>query len=197
MKAILTIVSFLSIFLSESIYCQQSIIPVDPDQIILKPDTTVLTSKVPVLKPKRLATGLEAGTSFSYSPNNYFGPSFYVAPNISYRLSPRIQIHAGLIYEKSTFYPLYQEQGSSNEALPMTRTLLYTSGSYLLTPNITVSGTVYKSINNIPKLTNYQDPYRYNIEGYRLDIQYKVTNSITFGFQVIKQNTTFETLPYH
>jgi hypothetical protein len=197
MKTILAIITFLSIFISESLFSQQSIVPVDQDQIILKPDTSVLTSKVPVLKAKRLDTGLDIGTSFSYSPRNYYGPSFYIAPNVTYKISRKFQIHAGLIYEKSTFYPLYQIQDQSNSVLPMTRTLLYTSGSYLLTPNLTVSGTVYKSFNNIPKLTNYQDPYQYNIEGYQLDIQYKINNSITFGVQVLRQNSTFDTEPIH
>jgi hypothetical protein len=192
MKTILAIIAFLSIFISESLFSQQSIVPVDQDQIILKQDTTIMTSKVPVLKAKKLDTGLDIGTSFSYSPKNYYGPTFYIAPNITYKLSPKFQIHAGLIYEKSTFYPLYQQQDQSYSVLPMTRTLLYTSGSYLLTPNLTVSGTVYKSINNIPKLTNYQNPYQYNIEGYQLDIQYKINNSITFGVQVVKQNSTFD-----
>jgi hypothetical protein len=181
--------------ISSQVYCQLSDAQSDQDQIEFKRDTVKSVGANTNFKSKRLNTGLVVGTSFSYSPNNFYGPSYYLAPNISYQLSPKFQIQAGLIYEKSTFYSLYSQEGYSNDILPMTRTFLYSSGSYLLTPNLTVSGTVYKSIDNIPKLTKYQDPYHYNTQGVQLDLHYKVSNSISVGFQLRQQNSTFESQP--
>ena len=191
MRKILIIFLFSLAYIINPAYCQQSTEPADRDQMDFKRDTTKVPEENKTVKIKKLNTGLEVGTSFSYSPNNYYGPSFYVAPNISYKLGPKVLLQGGILFEKSNFYPLYKQDGPSNDILPMTRTFLYARGSYLLARNLTVGGTVYKSIDNIPKLSKYQEPYQYNIQGMQLDFQYKVSNSITIGFQVRQQNSNF------
>jgi hypothetical protein len=191
MRKILAIFLFSLAYIVNPTYCQQLPEPADRDQMDYKRDTMKVSDETKTVKTRKLNTGIEVGTSFSYSPHNYYGPSFYLAPNISYKLSPKVMLQGGIIFEKSNFYPLYKQDGPSNDILPMTRTFLYARGSYLLAPNLTVGGTVYKSIDNIPKLSKYQEPYQYNIQGMQLDFQYKVSNSITIGFQVRQQNSNF------
>jgi hypothetical protein len=195
-----TIMTFLlsGIFINLT-FCQQPEADMDDDQIELIQETTILPvdSSKHELSKKRFNTGLQAGTSFIYSPNNFYGPSFYLAPHISYNVSPKFQLRSGLIIEKSTFYPISKEEDLTGDILPMTRIFLYTSGSYLLTPKLTVSGTAYKSFDNMSNQALYQYPYSYNVQGMQLDFQYKINRSITVGFQVRKQNVTLSEEPYH
>lgn len=161
----------------------------DPDQVVMPASSGIDTVAVRNdVKPKRLTTGLDVGTSFSYSRYNFFGPSYYIAPHLTYQLTPRFLLSSGVTLERSTFYPLYEHSSADKGILPMTRTFLYARGSYLVNDRLTVSGTVYKTINDVPRLTKYSAPMKYNYQGASLDLQYKVTKSISFGVHVRTQS---------
>ena len=114
----------------------------DNDQVIVSegyPDNNQIDvpSKA-LLKRGKVHPGLEVGTSFTYSPGNFFGPSFYVAPNLSYMVTPRFMLQTGFGLERSNFQTIYDNNGNDNGVLPMTRAFFYASGSYLLNSKITV-----------------------------------------------------------
>lgn len=168
----------------------------DTDQLIIKDDNQY-NSQIDVpsksaLKDKKLYTGLEVGTSFSYSPGNFFGPSFYVAPNLSYMINPRFMLQAGVGIERSNYQALYENSGYNNGVLPMTRAFFYARGSYFLTSRITVDGTVYKTINDVPKLSKYSSPVNYSQNGAIIGINYKLNNSLSFGFHIQMNNNSFQ-----
>lgn len=131
----------------------------DTDQIVItgnnyETDQIDVPSKA-LIKNRKVQTGLEVGTSFTYSPGNFAGPSFYVAPNLFYRINPRFTVQAGIGIERSSFFTLYNNDGNETNVLPMTRAFIYAKGSYLVSSHITVDGTIYKTINDVPKLTKY------------------------------------------
>jgi hypothetical protein len=143
------------------------------------------------LKIKRLSTSLEAGTSFSYSPHNYYGPSFYIAPGLNYSITPRFNLQAGIIVEKSTLYGFKESDLNTNSGLNLMSISLYARGSYLLTPKLVVHGTVYKTINDVPKQLKYQVPGSYNSNGAIVGINYKINRSLSIGFDVRMQNNSY------
>ena len=185
-KFVLLFLGFLFLT-SLSVICQEK--TDDPDQLVL-PKSTENTGDVVKndVKPKRLSTGFDVGTSFTYSKGNFFGPSYYVAPHLNYQLSPRLLLSAGVSVERSNFHTLYEQPAGESDILPMTRAFIYGRGSYLLSDRLTVSGTVYKAINDVPRLTRYSAPLNYNYQGASLEFNYKITNSISFGVQVRTQN---------
>jgi hypothetical protein len=134
---------------------------------------------------------LEVGTSFSFSPGNYYGPSYYVSPSFSYKVSPRFYLSTGVGLQYSTFYPVNRPADADN-MLPMTRAYLYARGSYYLTPRLVVNGTVYKSMMDAPRHSNYANQMRYNAQGMSIGFQYKVSDSFSFGVQMNMQNGYYQ-----
>jgi hypothetical protein len=163
----------------------------ETDQLDISGYQEELTSDVPIVKEKRLNTNLEVGTSFIYSPRNFYGPSYYVAPNLSYLVTPRLTISAGIGFEYSTLYPLYNIPNEENTMLPMTRAFLYARGSYLLTERLVVTGSVYKTINDVPKLSQYSRPMNYNYQGIDLGIQYQINRNFSIGFNMRMNNMSY------
>lgn len=140
---------------------------------------------------KRLKTNLEVGTSFMYSPRNFYGPSYYVAPSLSYLVTPRFSLSAGVGFEYSSIYPLYNTPENGSEMLPMTRAFLFARGSYLLTDRIIVSGSVYKSMNDVPRLYSFSRQMNYNYQGVDLGIHYQINKNFSVGFNMRMSNMNY------
>jgi hypothetical protein len=154
----------------------------DPDQLILS-DTSSLNTEYQETAPKKFDTRIGVGTSFIYSPRNYYGPSYYFAPQVSYLITPRFNLSAGLGVEYSTLYPL--DGGDENqEMLPMVRAYLYARGAYLLSPKLTLSGTVYKSVNDVPRLAYHNHRINYSYSGFNVGVHYQLSRSFSVGFQM-------------
>jgi hypothetical protein len=180
----------LSIFIPEYVSSQPDSALFDPDQIdIIQPESSS-SNKNSSLKD-RLSTDIEVGTSFTYSPKNFYGPSYYISPGISYRMSPRFYISSGIGLQYSTFYPLYQQNEMSQKILPMTQAYIYARGTYLISPRLAVSGSVYKSLVNAPRLTENSRAMNYNYQGMSVGFNYKVTDSFSFGIQMNMQNGSY------
>jgi hypothetical protein len=193
MRIISSVIFIFFLALSGKIEAQVSNDSTDKDQVIISGSYSTngqidVPSKA-LQQTRKLHPGLEAGTSFTYSPGNFFGPSFYIAPNLSYMVSPRFLVQAGFGLERSNFQALYE--GGGNGVLPMTQAFFYTKGSYFVTSNLTVDGTVFKTINDVPKLTKYSSPLRYSQNGAIVGINYKINNSLSIGFHVQVSNSSF------
>jgi hypothetical protein len=194
MKIISIAFIFAFLFSSGRISAQVANDSADKDQVVLK-DNVYETSQIDVPSPalkksNKLHTGLEVGTSFTYSPGNFVGPSFYIAPNLTYKVSPRFLVQAGIGLERSNFYSLYNSN-DSRDILPMTQAFVYARGSYLISSNLTVDGTVYKTFNDVPKLSGYSPAVRYSQNGAIVGINYKLNNSISIGFHVKMSNNSY------
>jgi len=181
----------MALIINSCLYSQGTNDTIDTDQ--LKIDAPAL-QKTPAENPemKRLDADLTIGTSFMYSPGNFYGPSFYVAPSLSYRINPRFTIASGVALEQGSFYPVYQNSSDEKNMLPMTRAFLFARGSYQLTSRLTVGGGVYKAVNTMPQLSRYSPACNYNYQGISLDLNYKITHSFSVGFQMRIQDGNFQ-----
>lgn len=189
MKTIAVLFFTLFIFSTLSVFSQNE--EMDTDQFDVSGYQEENQVDIPAVKEDRLKTNLELGTSFTYSPRNFYGPSYYVAPNLSYLVTPRFSLSAGVGFEYSTLYPLYNIPDAENTMLPMTRVFLFTSGSYLLTERLVLTGSVYKTINDVPKLSQYSRPMNYNYQGVDLGILYQINNNFSIGFHMRMSNMNY------
>ena len=191
MKSILTGIIFLMFILPNVIGQQQDSVP-DPDQLIVEPQTNEDYDVIKPANQKKFDVDMTVGTEFTFSPKNFYGPSYYIAPEFSYLVSPRFILSGGVGVDYARFYSLYNESAKENDILPMTRLFLYARGSYLLTPNLTVSGIAYKGINDVPRLTKYRPSFNYNYQGMGVGLNYKFSDSFSVGFEMrIQQNSYY------
>ena len=73
----------------------------------------------------------------------------------------------------------------------MTRAFLYARGTYLVSPRLSVSGTAYKVINDVPRLSNHLSSYNLNYQGISVGFNYKFSNSFSFGFEMQMQQNPY------
>ena len=189
MKIVSILVFIISCFCITVVYSQEE--EVDTDQLDISGSERADRAEVSIPKEERLKTHVVLGTSFIYSPQNFYGPSYFIAPSLSYRVSPRFSLSAGLGFEYSSLYTIYDTPEEGNTLLPMTRYFLYTRGSYFLNERIMLSGGVYKSVNFVPSLTQYQQSYSSNYQGVDLGIQYQISRNISVGFHMRMNNINY------
>jgi hypothetical protein len=146
------------------------------------------------IKTKKLSTSMEVGTSFMFSPKYYYGPSFFISPGLNYNVSPRFNLQAGLIVERSTLYPLREMSPYMANGQVFINTSMYARASYLLTPHLKLQGTVFQTINDVPKQMKNSSPMNYNSKGAIIGLDYKINNSLSIGFDVRMQNNSYNSL---
>lgn len=188
MKYWLTILT--ALIVNSWLFSQSTNDTVDTDQLIIEAPA-FQKAQAENRDIKRLDADLTVGTSFMYSPGNFYGPSFYMAPSLSYRINPRFTLTSGVALEQGNFYSL-SGAGEDKNMLPMTRAFLFARGSYQLTSRLTLGGGVYKAINTMPQLSQYQPAYNYNYQGVSFDLNYKITPSFSVGFQMRIQDGNFQ-----
>ena len=172
-------------------YSQEDQMENDPDQLEVVVEEEQTMKELNDVKPKRLQTHIEVGTSFTYSPNNFYGPSIYAAPCLSYLVTPRLTLTAGIAVERSNLYLMESQTANNDGMLPMTRAYLFARGTYMLTSKLALSGTVYNTINDVPRQENVYYPYNYNYQGMSLGLDYKFNSSFSVGFHISTQSGNY------
>jgi hypothetical protein len=137
--------------------------------------------------PEKIKFSLNAGTSFVYSPNSFAGSSFFVAPKLSYNLTPKFRLNAGIMMVKqnlnlsSSLLPAGENQSQSVVLKNSSNVqgVLFAQGDYLLTERLTLSGWVMKSIDSN---NNYKNPsWNNSFQAMSMGINYKLSNTISVG----------------
>ena len=191
MKVIVLGISFL-IAISLHISGQEQESFSDPDQLKITSGPVDSDTIQETADRRRFDTDLTIGTGFAFSPHNFFGPTYYIAPGFSYTVTPRFILSGGVGAEFGRFYPLYEGGNQEDQILPMTRAFLYARGTYLLSPRLSISGVAYKVINDVPRLTRYNPAVNYNSQGIGMGFNYKITESFSVGFEMqIQQNSYY------
>ncbi len=134
-------------------------------------------------KTPRINYNVNVGTSVTSSK---FGNtvSLYTAPEIRYRLAPKLSISAGFLITNTTVSGYYaaEKEKQSN----FTNTYLYTGIDYYATERLRISGEILYGINQ-PKYSAFGNN---NSSDYylRFSAEYKITKSLSVGVQIINQN---------
>ncbi|MBN1416752.1 MAG: hypothetical protein JW973_16770 [Bacteroidales bacterium] len=145
--------------------------------------------KVPKIKKVdfSFATGMIVGT---IGHDNYFGTA-YIAPAISYNISPRMRIRAGSLIFLSSYYKPSHASIQSGEFSAGSPNLgaLFIAADYFVTNRMILTGTYFKMPENnlfqrkiAPEVYNRYKPY-YNVpsESMSIGLNYKVTKGFSIG----------------
>ena len=131
----------------------------------------------------RLHYSINMGGSFMTSPW-YKGFSSWVAPEISYAVTPRFFVSGGVRVEQ--FFPSgHTSLPAGGEQVvpggPSTHLLLYGSGTYLIRPNFSVTGTIIKNLDINKNLSPYGRSFNYVPDSYSLRFDYQLGHNIHLG----------------
>lgn len=142
----------------------------------------------PVVKKTSFADKIDykltAGTSFISAKGFGSGTSTYIAPELTYKFTPRFHLSAGVMILRSNL-PFNRYQLLSNERSvvvkrgPSTRAIAYVSGDYLINSRLSVSGTLMKDLSSPSNFNKYG--YNNSFQAMSLNMDYKLTDHITIG----------------
>lgn len=150
----------------------------------------IINGEQPVISPapkkstlaSKIDVNLSVGSSFLYSKNFGSGMSSYVAPELSYNLTPRFRIHAGIMLLNSNVlvnrYYL-NEPSVVVKTKPTTSALAYVAGSYLISDRFSVTGMVLRDMTN-PQAYG-RNGYNPSVQAMSLHLDYKISDNITIG----------------
>ena len=119
----------------------------------------------------------------SFGSTMYWGSAFstYVAPEFSYRLTPRFSMNAGIMMVSTfgnpydTYVPSLASGGMSSFST------VYVEGEYLLRPNLLVSGMAFKSFPlSQPAGQGWSQPGN-GYQGMSLQVDYSLTKNFHFS----------------
>lgn len=156
---------------------------------------------LPVPKVRNVDLHFTTGLSFFTSKTFGSGSNYYVAPTLSYKVSERLHVNAGLMVYRNNFFnpqPLYVPAETSVVLRPANNTgvSLYASADYMLSPRLMISGSYYK---NVPGLgnTGMYSPYNPSFDAMSLRVDYKISNSVSVGAGMhVIQSNGFNYSPY-
>jgi hypothetical protein len=150
--------------------------------------TPLDTMRTEPVKEQKLTFGLSGGTGVSYSSAYGASMSTFLAPHLSYRVSPKFSVNAGLRLQVNSLNNSFSYPTGEGNAVtfyrPATQTFLYTEGVYQVNKKLTLSGTVFAEINtfDIPGLKS--SSYNLNTYGGILGMQYKVGKNSTISAEI-------------
>jgi hypothetical protein len=157
-------------------------------QTFYKTDTTnAFNRNSSLLNNKKFGFSVDFGFGFAAGSNNNSGTYTYVAPYLSYLVTPKFKLDVGGVISKgfSSFYYDQPNTLSSNN----TNYFLFARGSYLLTDRITLSGTVYKSFSPYSTISaETTNKKAFDNAGLSLGMNYKISDHMTIGAQVSVSN---------
>jgi hypothetical protein len=127
---------------------------------------------------------LNMGGTFVASPW-YKGFSTYVAPEFSFAVTPRFFLSGGVRVEQ--FFPSGApspgpEGGQTAGYRPATSLFFYASGTYLIRPNFSVTGTIMKNLDLNKNISPFARNYNYYApDSYSLRFDYQLSRNIHLG----------------
>ena len=129
---------------------------------------------------------INIGTSFS--SGGFYGNTFqtWLAPEMTVPVSDRFSIRAGVIVSQvhATNMPAIPDgfADPGNTANWMSYSV-YAEGTYRLSKDMTMTGTVFKKIDRTPGWVN-QSLYNQDFESYSLSFHYRLSNAVQIGARI-------------
>jgi hypothetical protein len=186
MKLKFYIVSFIILFAFANTQAQEIIYTNNKDEVTLpvqennSTDYTANSDR----NTSKVDYKINVGTSFSSSK---FGNavSMYTAPEIRYKLAPKLSISTGFLVTNTTLSGYYASEKEKKNNF--TNAYIFTGIDYYATERLRISGEILYGMN--------QSPYSFsgnnsNSPDYYLSFsaEYQITKSLSIGVQVTKHN---------
>jgi hypothetical protein len=125
---------------------------------------------------------IDLGSSFSASKTFGNALSFYTAPQIKYKFTPKLNLSAGimLINTSVSNYYLAEKHKNSN----INQAFLFSGFDYQATEKLKIYGQIMYGLNSSPN-TMLNNNSQYFL---RFDAEYKVTENFSIGLRIMNQN---------
>jgi hypothetical protein len=147
-------------------------------------DSSLLQSNQKAVPEKKIHVGATLDMSYAFS-KAYSGPMMYFSPYLSYPLTNRLSLYAGVTAGYGSLYsPYFMNEKGSVKLQPMTQFYLFAASSYQVNQKLTVTGTAYKNINTIPNLYKEKVNANYSASGVSVGFNYKIAPGLSFGAQI-------------
>ncbi len=175
------------VFATSSTLAQNIIYTNDEDELVkFSENNTSSNQDNRVNKKSKVDYKVNVGSAFT---SNKFGNavSLYTAPEIRFKLTPKLNISTGFLVANTTVSGYYLSENSNKGNF--TNTYIYTGIDYYATERLRISGEILYGLNKSPysfsKNNNSSDYYL------RFSAEYKITKNLSVGLQVIKQNNGY------
>jgi hypothetical protein len=153
----------------------------------------------------QLHVGVQVGTQFTTTSGYGSGFSTFLSPTLSYRVSNRFSLSGGIsvvnttLYGVKPFYSFAEEKPMPGFSGNITQTTLWVSGQYLLSDRVTLTGTIFKTVDILGQKPGNYPFYNNNPQGGYLNVGYKVSDhmQIQAGFGYTKGSYGSPYNPYN
>jgi len=138
-------------------------------------------------KPQKLNLNVELGTGVgsNLKGGNYI--TTYVAPRLSYDLTPKFKINGGIKIANTTMndfaYYNYLE-GVQKMNGNILQTTIFLQGTYQLSKRLTISGTGIYEMASFDSYENKKNSYNFDGKGMAVGFNYKLSENSSIGIEL-------------
>ena len=130
---------------------------------------------------KKTDFGFQAGTSMLMFGRKEAIFSSYIAPELRFHVTPRLQVNTGVLYQKG-FIPGFGEGHTSLSDGRFDSYTVFAEGQYNLTEKFSVSGMVLKELGTT--LDSRINTFQKNTQSMSFGAQYRITDHMSVGAQI-------------
>jgi hypothetical protein len=140
----------------------------------------------PSFNNQRVHYSLNLGTSYIGG----LGTFTTIAPDINYQLTPKLNMEVGGMFVSG--YGNFSQigavgNGSQSSIIHSTnQSLIYAKGQYYLSNRLTITGSLFKTMNNAA--SQQVNPYFMDYKGMNIGLDYKISQHMSFGAQFNMSN---------
>jgi hypothetical protein len=180
-------VSFLfavSLFLNAVIYGQST----NQTDSLFKANNNHTNNPPSLTASQRFHYGLSLGTGYVSGGSYYSGNFNTISPSLNYLLTPKFSVEVGGVFTNSNInFNKIPSMGLSQNYFQQTNdALAYASGHYSLTKEVTLTGSLFSTINQSSMPINSQS--NLNFKGMDMGLNYKITEFMNVGAQIMLMN---------
>jgi hypothetical protein len=167
------------------------------------PETNSNNNTIEETPLKKVDYSLNTGTSFSTGA--YSGSSYYIAPEMTYRFSPKFKVHTSIAFINSNISApsaSYLNFGDNQSRLfdkKTNQTVVYASGDYQINTRLMITGTVIKNFNSLGNSKQQNAGWNNSFQMMSLGMLYKITPNMTIGadFKMIQGDNLYNNPLYY
>lgn len=137
----------------------------------------------PINNNSKVSYQIDLGSSFSTSKSFGNALSFYTAPQIKYKFTPKLNLSAGIMLINTSVSNYYLAEKNKNSNI--NQAFLFTGFDYQASEKLKIYGQIMYGLNSSPNTTLNSNNSQYYI---RFDAEYKVTENFSIGLRIMNQN---------